>query len=213
MTRPAFDLSVYLVVGPADCAGRTLGEVVSRALAGGATLIQLRDKNARDRDFLEFGRALLPLCRAAGVPLIVNDRLEAALALQADGLHLGQDDMDAAEARDRLGPDRLLGLSAGNRQELSRVPQGLVDYLGVGPVYATGSKADAGDAIGCDGIAAMRALTALPLVGIGGITAARAQEVIRAGAQGVAVVSAIAAAEDPEAAARALKAAVAAAPR
>jgi len=208
VNRPAFDLSLYLVVGPADCRGRPLEQVVAAALAGGVTLVQLRDKTASEAEFLALGRALLPLCRAAGVPLIVNDHLEAALALGAEGLHLGQDDSAVAEARTRLGPDRLLGVSAGSPAELAAVPQELVDYLGVGPVHATGSKADAGAAIGPEGVAAVRVLTDLPLVGIGGLTAARAPAVIRAGARGVAVVSAIAGAEDPEAAARELRRAV-----
>ncbi|MDF2096392.1 thiamine phosphate synthase [Aquibaculum arenosum] len=208
MTRPTFDLSVYLVIGPGDCAGRRMSDVVARALAGGATLVQLRDKEASDHDMLALGEALIPLCRAARVPLIVNDRLDVALALGADGLHLGQDDDEAAAARARLGEDRILGVSAANAAELARVPLYAVDYIGVGPVFATSSKPDAGEAIGLEGVAAMRRLTDKPLVGIGGISTDRATAVIEAGANGVAVVSAIGGAEDPAQAARRLRDAV-----
>lgn len=208
MTKPPFDLAVYLVVGPSDCAGRSLTDVVQAALAGGVTLVQLRDKKAEDAPFIELGRALLPLCRAAGAPLIVNDRLEAALAIDADGVHVGQEDLAASDVRNRLGPDRILGVSAGTPEELERVPQTLVDYLGVGPFNPTNSKEDAGEAIGTAGIAAIRGQSRLPLVGIGGIRLCDVGEVIRAGARGVAVVSAIAAAPDPKQAASDLKRAV-----
>jgi len=208
MRRKDLDLSLYLVIGSADCRGRNLDEVVRSALRGGVTLVQLRDKEAEERQFVELGKALLSLCHASGVPLIVNDRLEAAVAIGADGLHVGQDDLGAAEVRDRLGPNRLLGVSAGTPEELRHVPQDLVDYLGVGPVNLSPSKKDAGGAIGAEGVAAVRRLTALPLVAIGGIRSSNVAPLIRAGAQGVAVVSAIAGAADPEAAARNLKEAV-----
>lgn len=185
-----------------------MSDLVARALAGGATLVQLRDKGASDRDMLALGEALVPLCRAARVPLIINDRLDVALALGADGLHLGQDDGDVAAARARLGEDRILGVSAANAEELAKVPQNAVDYFGVGPVYPTSSKDDAGAAIGVEGVVAMRGLTEKPLVGIGGISADSAAAVIRAGAEGIAVVSAIGAAEDPAQAARRLREAV-----
>src|SRR5690625_1387943 len=148
MSHTAVDLTLYLVVGPQDCAGRPITEVVQAALEGGVTLVQLRDKDADEARFIELGRALLPFCRRAAVPMIVNDRLEAALAIGADGLHVGQEDLGAAEVRARLGADKVLGVSAGTAAELERVPQERVDYLGVGPVNSTRSKEDAGDAIG-----------------------------------------------------------------
>lgn len=208
MTSLSLDISLYFVVGPSDCAGRPLVEVVEGALKGGVTLLQLRDKNMNEEAFIEVGKALLPLCRAYEVPLIVNDRLEAALAIGADGVHVGQDDLGAAEVRARLGNEGLLGVSAANPEELARVPQEAVDYLGVGPINPTKSKGDAGAAIGPEGIAPMRALTALPLVAIGGLGASDAAAVIKAGAQGLAVVSAIAGAADPEVAARNLREAI-----
>lgn len=209
MSGLPFDLAVYLVVGPSDCRGRPLADVVGAALEGGVTLIQLRDKQADDARLIELGRALLPLCRAAGIPLIINDRLEPALAIGADGVHVGQEDLAAERVRERLGPDRILGVSAGSPEELARVPQEIVDYLGVGPVNPTPTKEDAGTAIGPRGIARIREHSRLPLVAIGGIRLPDVAPLIEAGAQGIAVVSAIAAAEDPKQAARELRRAVA----
>ncbi len=210
-SRPAFDLSVYLVVGPGDCRGRPLTEVVAAALRGGVTLLQLRDKAASEADYLALGRELRALCREAGVPFLVNDRVEAVAALDADGLHVGQQDLAAQAARAAIGPERLLGLSVHDPVQLAGIAEGAVDYLGVGPVFDTTSKADARPASGAEGIARIRAASALPIVGIGGLTAERAAVPLAAGADGVAVVSAIAGAEDPEAAARELARAVAAA--
>ncbi|SME88240.1 thiamine-phosphate diphosphorylase [Tistlia consotensis] len=211
MSRPVFDLSVYLVVGPADCRGRPVPEVVAAALRGGVTLVQLRDKEASEADYLALGRAVRGLCAEARVPFVVNDRVEAVAALEAEGLHVGQEDLAAEAARAAIGPDRLLGLSVHAPEQLAGLAEGAVDYLGVGPVFPTASKADARPASGAGGIALIRGATALPIVAIGGLDAARAAVPIVAGAGGVAVVSAIAGAPDPEAAARALVEAVAAA--
>ncbi|WP_234053110.1 MULTISPECIES: thiamine phosphate synthase [unclassified Xanthobacter] len=207
----AFDLSLYLVTDPRLTAARGLEATVAAAVKGGVTLVQLRDPDAHGRALVEQARALKALLAPLGLPLIINDRVDVAVAADADGVHLGQDDMSPADARGLLGPDRILGLSVGNPAEYAGSDLSGVDYLGVGPVKATGTKADAGAAIGPAGIAAIRALTGLPLVGIGGVDAAIAPEVIRAGADGIAVVSAICAAADPEAAAKALRAAVSAA--
>lgn len=207
----AFDLTLYLVTDPRLVAARGLVPVVEAAVRGGATIVQLRDPDAHGRALVEQARALKALLAPLAIPLIVNDRVDVALAAGADGVHLGQDDMSPADARALLGPGPILGLSVGSPAEHAASDLAGVDYLGVGPVKSTGTKADAGSAIGPQGIAAVRALTRLPLVGIGGLDAASAADVIRAGANGVAVVSAICAAPDPEAAARALRAAIAAA--
>jgi thiamine-phosphate pyrophosphorylase len=199
------DLSLYLVAGAADLGGGGLTAVVAAAVRGGVSLVQLREKTAPDAAMIAQARALKALLAPLGVPLIVNDRLEVALAAGADGLHLGQEDIAPAAARTALGPDRILGVSAGDAAEAKIADPGLVDYVGVGPVYPTGSKADAGDAIGLEGLRALRALLAPPVVAIGGIQAANAAEVMACGVQGVAVVSAICGAKDPEAAARALR--------
>lgn len=214
MPRP-FDLTLYLVTDPRLVAARGLVATVEAAVAGGATIVQLRDPDAHGRALVEQARALKALLAPLGIPLIINDRVDVAVAADADGVHLGQDDMAPADARALLGPERILGLSVGTPAEFAAsnigIDIGAVDYLGVGPVKATGTKTDAGAAIGTSGVAVVRALTRLPIVGIGGIDGALAGEVIRAGADGVAVVSAICAAPDPEHAARALLSAVTAA--
>lgn len=210
--RPTLDLSVYLVLGRKDCRRHGLEEVAARALAGGATLVQLREKDLSTEDYLDLARSLLPLLERAGIPLIVNDRVEEAVALGAIdgrvGVHVGQDDQPAAEVRRRIGPRAVLGLSVRRPEDALAAPAEALDHLGVGPVYTTTTKADAAAPIGPEGVAAVRAVTALPLVGIGGITVERAPEVVAAGAQGVAVVSAIAGKDDPEAATAAFARAV-----
>ncbi len=200
----AFDLSLYLVIGSADTGGRPVAEVVDKALAGGVTLVQLREKTMSDGDMTGLARDLKTRLSPHGVPLIVNDRLAVALAAEAEGLHLGQDDLVPAEARRALGPGRILGVSAGNVAEARIADPALVDYVGVGPAYATGSKADAGAAIGPAGLRRMRARLKLPMVAIGGIGVTQVAEVMATGVDGVAVVSAICGAPDPAKAARAL---------
>lgn len=206
-----FDLTLYLVTDPRLVAARGLLATVEAAVKGGATIVQLRDPDAHGRALVEQARALKALLAPLAIPLIVNDRVDVAVAADADGVHLGQDDMAPADARALLGPGRILGLSVGSPAEFASSDLAAVDYLGVGPVTATGTKADAGAAIGAAGVGAVRALTQLPIVGIGGIHTGLAGEVIRAGADGVAVVSAICAAPDPRAAAFALRQAIAAA--
>ncbi len=205
--KPAFDLTLYLVVGSDVTQGRPLDEIVAAALRGGATLVQLREKAFGDAALVEAARALKSRLAPLGVPLIVNDRVEAAQAAGADGVHLGQDDLDAVRARAILGPDALIGVSAGTAEEAARVDPGLADYVGIGSVYATATKPDAGPPIGIAGLAALAAtLAPLPVVAIGGIGARNAAQVMAGGgADGIAVVSAICGAQNPEAAARALR--------
>ncbi len=205
--RTPFDLSVYFVVGEADVGRHDLVSVVSAAVRGGATLIQLREKDAEHEHVVALAKAL-KAALPRHVPLILNDHAEAALASGADGVHLGQDDGSPEAARALLGPEAIIGLSVGNLAEAAVSDVGLVDYLGVGPVFATGTKADAGAAIGPEGVRPVRQALDRPSVAIGGITVSSAEAVIAAGADGVAVVSAIARADDPEAAAHALKKAV-----
>ncbi|RDD63670.1 thiamine phosphate synthase [Ferruginivarius sediminum] len=207
MTRQVPDLSLYLVVGAGDTGSRPLEEVVLAAVAGGVTLVQLREKNASTRAMLERAKRLKVLLVPRGVPLIVNDRVDVALAAGADGVHLGQDDMPPADARRLVGEHMVLGLSVGDENEAETADPALVDYIGIGPAFATGTKADAGSAIGPDGVAALRRRVALPAVAIGGITAANAVALRDSGVEGIAVVSAICAAEDPKSAARELRAA------
>jgi thiamine-phosphate pyrophosphorylase len=205
---PAVDWSVYLVADPAATRGRALLDVAAAAVRGGATVVQLRDKHASARALAESARALVGLLRPLGVPLLVNDRVDVAVAAGADGAHVGQSDLAAADARRLLGPDALLGVSATTVEEARAVDRAAADYVGAGPVFPTGSKDDADPPTGLDGLAAIAAATTLPTVAIGGISVANAGGVIAAGARGVAVISAICSADDPEAAARALAAAV-----
>ena len=208
MTRPIFDLGLYLVTDRAALLGRDLFEAAGQAAAGGARLVQLREKHASTREFVELARGLMALLRPLGAQLIINDRVDVALAADADGVHVGQDDMHPADVRALLGPDKIIGLSVTGEDE-ARAAKGLpVDYLGAGPVFATATKADAGAPQGLAGLARMAALAEVPVAAIGAITAANAAAVLAAGADGLAVVSAICAAPDPRAAARELRAIV-----
>lgn len=205
MTPDLRDQLRLIVVTDPDCGvGRAVIDVVRAALRGGAPAIQLRMKDASAREMTEITRALLAETRAAGALLFINDRVDVALAVGADGAHVGQDDLPVSAARRIAPPGFLLGVSA-ETAELARAAQADgADYVGVGPVYVTGSKADAGDAVGTGRIAQVAATVRIPVVGIGGITVENAPPVIRAGAAGVAVISAVMRAADPEAAARAL---------
>ena len=188
-------------------AARGLVETVAAALAGGVTMVQLRDKEGPARALVEAGRALLAVLRPRGIPLLVNDRVDVAHAIGADGVHVGQDVLSPAAARTLLGPDAIIGLSLHAAAQQSTIgPE--VDYVGIGPVFPTGSKTDAAPALGVAGFGTLRSQIALPVVAIGGLTAANTPEVIAAGAEGIAVVSAICTATDPAAAARALRQAV-----
>ena len=201
----AIDYSLYLVTDRALARGRMSVEIVREAVAGGATCVQLREKNCGTREFLEEARAVQAALRGTGVPLIVNDRVDVALAVGADGVHLGQQDMPIAEVR-RLGPPGwIIGISAECVEDAIRAEREGADYLGVSPVFATPTKTDTAHPLGLAGLRQMRAATKLPLVAIGGIHAGNAREVIRAGADGLAVVSAIVSADSPREAAGRLK--------
>jgi len=183
-------------------------EVVQRALAcvrGGATMVQLRLKDADARTQVEVARALIAALPAR-IPIIMNDRADLAIAAGAAGVHVGPEDLPAAAVRRILGPARIVGVSVGNDAEALQASD--ADYVGIGPVYATASKGDAGSAIGVAELARLIALCARPAVGIGGIDATNAAAVIDAGARGVAVIRALFSAADPEEAARSLRSAI-----
>jgi thiamine-phosphate pyrophosphorylase len=204
------DLSLYLVVDGRRSADRGMLETVSAALHGGVSAVQLRDKHASGRELMALADALLDLLDGTSVPLLINDRLDIALASGAHGVHLGQSDLDVRSARRLTGPEFLIGLSVSNAEEVAEVrdlPAGTVDYLGISPVFATPTKPDAQPAIGLEGAATLRASTDLPCVGIGGITCENAPSAWATGLDGLAVVSAICDAPDPRAAAAALRAA------
>lgn len=210
MTRSelAQRLRLYVVTDGRAARGRSLVDLVAAALEGGATAIQLREKTLSTLDQVALGRELRRLTHQAGALLIVNDRADIACVLEADGVHLGQDDLPVAAARRILGPEAIIGGSAGNLDELATSLAAGVDYLGVGPMYPTGSKADAGPAIGPAGLAQIRQRTDLPIVGIGAVDADNVGPVISAGADGAAVISAVLGADDVKAAARRLRQAV-----
>ncbi len=202
--RPAFDLSLYLVAGTLVAGPRGVFATVEAAVAGGVTMVQIRDPRVETRQLVARAAELRAFLKPHNIALIVNDRVDVALAAGADGVHLGQDDMTPEDARRLLGPDFIIGLSVGSPAEFetSRPYLDAVDYLGIGPIRATATKSDAGQAIGIDGFSAVRALTSLPVVAIGGLGLGTVAPVIRAGAGGVAVVSAICGTDNPENASR-----------
>ncbi|MFM0135633.1 thiamine phosphate synthase [Caballeronia grimmiae] len=209
--RSSFDLSLYLVLDPVQCGGHNAALDVARAaLDGGATIVQLRAPEWHKRAWLALALDLLPLTRAHGVPLVIDDHVDIALAAGADGVHVGQRDLPPDVARRLMGPDALIGLSVSNPGEVAEANrmQGVVDYLGAGPVYATPTKTDASAPCGIDGLAAMCAEARFPTVAIGGIQAHNAADVMRANPAGLAVVSAICKATNPREAAVALRATI-----
>ncbi|WP_152352111.1 thiamine phosphate synthase [Brachybacterium subflavum] len=208
------DLGLYLVTDPAQYGARGIVRTVELAVEGGARIVQLREKHA---DLAEHVRLLERLARVIDgrALLVVNDRVDAALAarergIRVDGVHLGQGDEDVRRARDLLGPDAIIGLSANTSEHLEAVvalPDGTVDHVGIGAIRATATKADHPSPLGIGGFALLAAASPVPSVAIGGITAADIPDLRRAGASGCAVVSALCAADDPLRAARALSAA------
>lgn len=192
---------LYVITDETLQPGRSHVELARAALAGGARLIQLRDKRRDAGELLPIAREVQALCRAAGALFIVNDRVDLALAAGADGVHLGQTDLPVADARRMLPPDRLIGISVEDEEQVRAADAAGVDYLGVGAIYGSASKTDAGAAVGPEQIRRFRAVSRLPIVAIGGITAARVPEVRAAGAAAVAVIGAVVAAPDPQAAA------------
>ena len=213
MTR-GFDPRLYLVTDTALCAPRSVPEVVAAAVAGGVTAVQVRDKTAGRRDLLALTRAVQAvLADRPDVRVVVNDAVDVALLTGAD-VHVGQDDLPAAEVRALLGPDPLVGVSVGDAADLAGVlalPAGTVDLVGIGPVWATPTKPDAGPGLGLDGVRALAAAAregGLLAVAIGGISAANAAAVAATGVDGLCVVSDVCAAGDPAAAARSLRAAL-----
>jgi len=204
------DLRLNAIVDPERANGRALADIARAVVAGGATLIQLRDKHGSTRRMIEEARAVKAALGGTGVPLVVNDRVDVALVAEADGVHVGQDDMRVEDARRLLGPKAIIGLSIKTVALAQAAPIGLLDYVGVGGVYATTSKDNPNAPIGIAGlatiVAAFRARRRdLPICGIAGIDAGNAAPVIAAGADGIAVISALSMQADPEAAARALR--------
>jgi thiamine-phosphate pyrophosphorylase len=204
------DLRLYAILDPENTGPHQFLDLAGAVAAGGATLVQLRDKVSDTATMIEEARAMKAVLAPFGVPLIVNDRVDVALAARADGVHIGQDDMSVEEARRRLGPAPFLGLSVRTVEQAQAAPLALLDYVGIGGVYATVSKSSGKTPIGIEGLrrvvrAFRHRIGNFPTCGIAGITAANAEAVIAAGADGVSVISALSHASDPETSARALR--------
>lgn len=200
-----FDPRLYLVTDRRLMLGRPIGDVVLAAVRGGVTAVQYREKTMADEDFLPSARSLAAVLKPLRIPLIINDRVEIAVSCGAAGVHLGVHDIPVPEARRLMGPAAIIGLSVATIEQAETAEAMGVDYLGVSPVFPTPTKTDAGPAWGLDGLSRLRARTRLPLIAIGGINAVNAKSVLEAGADGLAVVSAICSASDAEAAARQLR--------
>ncbi len=199
-------LRLYLVTDQALTGGRPLAEVVAAAVQGGVTCVQLREKQADTREFLAQALLLKELLAPYAVPLVINDRIDIALACGAHGVHLGQSDMPVEVARRLLPSEVFIGWSVESRDDVVRSASLPVDYLGVSPVFSTPTKTDTKQPWGLTGLAQVRSATRLPLVAIGGIGLGNAQQVLQAGADGLAVVSALCSAASPRQVAAALRA-------
>lgn len=203
MAFPRDPAHALCVITDEVVSGRSHEAIGEAALRGGARFLQLRDKRGDLRRLLEAARRLAAACRDAGALLVVNDRLDLALAAGADGVHLGQEDLPAALARPLLGGGRILGISTNRPEEAAAAERAGADYLGAGPAYPTGTKERLRPVLGPEGLRAIRRATHLPVLAVGGITLERVPEALAAGADGVAVISAIVAAPDVAAATRA----------
>jgi len=181
--------------------GRDILQLIAEAVEGGATIIQLRGKKWTSRKFLDVGMKAVQFLRPRKIPLIINDRVDITLACKADGVHLGQDDMPLPYARKILGKNGIIGISVATPSEAETAEKVGADYVGAGPVFATLSKKDLGPILGLEGLRTIRERVKIPILAIGGISAANVADVISAGADGVAVISAITASENPKKAA------------
>jgi thiamine-phosphate pyrophosphorylase len=198
------DWTLYVVTDSRLVDERALAEVIESAIRGGAGVIQYREKHADTRRMVASARELCQVCRRLGAAFLVNDRLDVALAVDADGVHVGQQDMPVALARTLLGPDKLLGVSVQDARTLAEAVSQGADYLSLSPVFATPTKPDHEEPLGLEAVTALAGLSRLPVVAIGGINRANVGDVMRAGAHGVCVISAVLGAPDPERAAREL---------
>ncbi|HEX5778736.1 MAG TPA: thiamine phosphate synthase [Xanthobacteraceae bacterium] len=204
------DLSLYVLVDPAQSRGRPLGEIAAAAARGGATLIQLRDKTGTTRELVDAARAIKSALSGSGVPLLINDRVDVALAADADGVHLGREDMEPRAARALLGAQAIIGITVRGEGDIAALVPEVSDYVCIGGVFATSSKNNPDAPVGVEGFARLARLSrakapAQPVGAIAGINERNAAEVIGAGADGIAIVSAVTSAADPEGAARRLR--------
>lgn len=209
MTDVHDHLRLYLVTDRDLGRGRALADVVQQAIAGGVTAVQVREKEIGARAFIQEARAVQEVLAGTGVPLYINDRVDIALAVEADGVHVGQDDLPVAEARRLVGPKMLVGVSVATEEEARQALADGADYVSVSPVFLTPTKPDAEKDVGLQGVTRIRrALPDTPVLAIGGIDPSNARAVVEAGADGVAVVSAIMSVDDPTEASRRIRAEV-----
>ena len=205
MKMQNINYSLYLVTDRGLAKGRSTLDIIRSAVQGGVTCVQVREKECTTLDFIEQAQSIKEYLQSKGVPLIINDRVDVALAVGADGVHLGQTDMPLDMAKKIIGDSMIIGISAESIADAVAAEKGGADYLGVSPIYATPTKTDTAPPLGLEGLRAIRQKVNLPLVGIGGLNRDNAAAVIRHGGDGVAVVSAIVAADDPMQAAGDLK--------
>ena len=198
------DYSLYLVTDRSLSRGRDTMQIVQAAVRGGVTCVQLREKSCSTRDFIEEARRISDFLKEHHLPLIINDRIDVAMAVGAEGVHLGQTDMPLETARTILKKDMIIGISAESVEDAVEAEKGGADYISVSPVFSTSTKTDTAPPLGLEGISTIRRHVRIPVVGIGGINKENCAQVIRHGADGVAVVSAIVSSADPEKEAREL---------
>jgi thiamine-phosphate pyrophosphorylase len=198
-------IDLYVITDESIAGGLSHAEIAHRAIAGGADVIQLRDKACGSRELCRIGRVIREITRKTGTLFIVNDRLDVALACGADGIHLGQDDMRAGTARQIAPPGFIIGVSVGTLEEAVRAEQEGADYLSVSPLFSTASKLDAGYGLGLETLREIGQNTSIPVIAIGGINSGNINDAIAAGADGIAVISAVVGRQDIAAAARDLK--------
>jgi thiamine-phosphate pyrophosphorylase len=204
------DVTLYVLADPAVSRGRTLAEMSAASVRGGATLIQLRNKTGSTRELIEQARAIKQAIAGSGVPLLINDRVDVALVAEADGVHLGREDLDLRAARQLLGPKAIIGASVRSDKDVAALVPGAVDYACIGGVFATSSKDNPDPPIGLAGLSRLVRLVRerapdIPVGAIAGINQDNAADAIGAGADGIAVISAVTAAAEPEVAARTLR--------
>lgn len=201
LMKSSFDLSVYVIIDPAVCNGRSVGDVAAAAMRGGARMVQLRNKTDSIALVKEQALIIQKVLADSSVTFIMNDHVELAAEINVDGVHIGQGDMSAAQAREIIGKDKILGLTAFTRTHYDVVDSSIIDYVGTGPFYATLTKPDKA-VLGAEGFAVLAKDSPVPVVGIGGITSDNAAAVIKAGADGVAMMRAVTAADNVEHAVR-----------
>lgn len=195
---------LYLITDRSFLNGRSLKECVEDAIKGGVTLIQIREKDASTREFYEVAKEVKEVTSKYNIPLIINDRIDIAIAIDAEGVHLGQSDMPLKLARKILGKDKIIGISANNLEEALEAQKDGADYVGLGPIFYTGTKKDIDEPIGVQGLREITENIDIPSVAIGGINKENAKLVLESGVQGISLISAILGSEDVEKASREL---------